>query len=548
LTDSDHTNVLVVIPARGGSKGIPRKNLRSLNGRPLLAYAVAAAQDTEGSVDVVVSSEDEEVLSLARKLGAHVHPRDPTQAKDETTLDPVVHAAYEFATRELGREYEIVVTLQPTSPLIRSASLDHVVRILIERPEIDTVISARDSTHLTWRKEDGRYVPNYQERVNRQFLTPTFTETGALLATRTRVLAPANRIGAQVELYLVSGAESIDIDTYEDWSLCEYYLRRRRVLFVVSGHAEIGLGHVYNTLLLANDVLDHEVAFLVDSESQLAFDTIAARNFKVFKQEETDIIDDIARLEPDVVVSDRLDTSVGYMEGLKGLGVRTVNFEDLGEGARLADLVVNAIYPEDEVLPNHYFGHRYFCLRDEFLLTDPTPIRQVVGNVLLTFGGVDPNNLTHKVLRAIFPYCVEEGIRVSVVAGFGFDKYESIERFEDVDVFKDVGNISDHMQKADVIFTSAGRTTYECASVGTPTIVMAQNPRELTHFFASEQFGFLNLGLGESLDEPRILDAFQRVARSYASRKRMSELMLETDLRGGRKRVLGLIRDIIEQT
>lgn len=540
-------SVLVVIPARGGSKGIPRKNLRSLNGQPLLAYSVTAAQRTQHPVDIFVSSEDDEVLSLARKLGAHTHPRAPAHARDETTLDPVVHAAYEFATQELGKNYDIVVTLQPTSPLIKSTSIDDVLGVLRKRPEIDTVISARDSTHLTWRREGGRYLPNYEARVNRQFLTPTYTETGALLATRSRVLSPTNRIGPNVELYLVSGGESIDVDTYEDWSLCEYHLRRKRVLFVVSGYAEIGLGHVYNTLLLANDILDHEVAFLVDSRSDLAFDTIADRNYPVYKQQKPDILDDIASLGADVVISDRLDTSLEYMQGLRRIGVRTVNFEDLGEGAQLADLVINAIYPENEVLPNHYFGHRYFCLRDEFLFTPAAAVREVVQNVLLTFGGVDPNNLTRKVLGAIYPYCVERGIRISVVAGLGFDKYASLEPFEHIDVFKNVANISDHMDVADVIFTSAGRTTYECACIGTPTIVMAQNAREMTHFFASEQYGLVNLGLGASVTDDRILGAFQHLVGSYASRKRVSDLMLETDLREGRNRVRRLIKDVIER-
>src|SRR4029078_10552353 len=85
-------------------------------------------------------------------------------------------------------------------------------------------------------------------------------------------------------------------------------------------------------------------------------------------------VDDIA---PDLVINDVLDTSVTYVEALKRGGRLVVNFEDLGPGAAHADLVINAIYPERERLPNHYCGHRYYCPRPEFVVNTPGPIRPV---------------------------------------------------------------------------------------------------------------------------------------------------------------------------
>ena len=102
------------------------------------------------------------------------------------------------------------------------------------------------------------------------------------------------------------------------------------------------------------------------------------------------------------------------------------------------------------------------------------------------------------------------------------------------------------MLEADLIFTSAGRTTYEVASIGVPTIVLAQNDRELTHFFANSEFGFLNLGLGYNISDEEIYKNFIELIDSYENRKYMSELMLKFDLKSGRKRVNKLIQNLME--
>ncbi|GLP98276.1 cytidyltransferase [Methylophaga thalassica] len=539
-------NILVVIPARGGSKGIPRKNLRSLAGRPLIFYSIRNALASSFLVDVYVSSEDEEILSISEKFGAKVLKRNDEDAQDVVTLDPVIFKAYKQAEAIEKKQYDIIVTLQPTSPLLSAKSLDEALSKLINTPEIDTIISAVNDTHLTWKIENNAYKPNYLKRVNRQELSPLFKETGGFLITRAKNISQSSRIGEHVDLSLLSDKESIDIDSYADWGLCEYYLKRKKLLFVVSGHMKIGLGHVYNTLLLANDIVEHEVLFLVDDESQLAFDKISSKNYPVVMQVESDIVEDIKKLNPDVVINDRLDSSHDYMKALKALGIKTINFEDLGDGAQLADLVINAIYPEREILPKHFFGHKYFILRDEFILTPKRKVSEYVKKVLLTFGGVDPNNYTSKVIQAIQPYCRKMNIEITVVAGFGYSDYESLEAFKDIQIIRNTMNIAELMQDADIIFTSAGRTTYEVAAMQVPTIVMAQNERELTHLFANAEHGFINLGLGTEVGNEKITEAFSSLVENYSSRQYMSKLMAKADLTAGRQRVLKLVHQIVE--
>ncbi len=539
-------NVLIIIPARGGSKGIPRKNLRSLGGKPLIAYAVATALLSDYHPDVYVSSDDDEILNIAKMLGADTHKRDACIANDTATLDPVIYDAYEHISKAKGKLYDVIVTMQPTSPLLKTITLDSALKRFEIDARLDTLISAKEDTHLTWLQNGEKYIPNYQKRVNRQYLPPVYRETGGFLITRSDVIGPENRIGKSVDLYLLGGGEEIDIDTYEDWKLCEYYIRRKKILIVVSGYPEIGLGHVYNTLLIANDILDHSIEFLVDKKSELAYEKIQAMNYSVHMQFHDNLTEDIRLIAPDVVINDCLDTEASYVDTLKGWGMKVINFEDLGSGAAKADVVINAIYPEKKAYPHHYYGYRYVLLRDEFILMTPRPPRETVERVLLTFGGVDPNNYTYKVLESIYDYCRHKGIAISIVAGMGYAFYDVLDNYEGVEIYKNASNISEHMQAADIVFTSAGRTTYEVAILNVPTIVLAQNEREMTHLFASPEHGFVHLGLGYNIDSAEILASFKKLVEDRQIRSDMSEKMAQADLRKGRKRTLSLINKVLE--
>jgi len=540
-------HILVVIPARGGSKGIPRKNLRLLGAKPLLAYAITTALSSQYDLDIYVSSEDDEILNTAIQFSAKTHRRDRAIAEDKTTLDPVIYACYQYAMKKEEKVYDYVITLQPTSPLLTAYSLDKAIEKIISDTSIETVIAAKDNTHLSWRQENGKYLPNDDKRVNRQYLTPTFTETGAFFITKAEIMTEHNRIGQNVDLYILSNGEEIDIDTYEDWNLCEYYLQKKHIVFVTTGNSVVGLGHVYNTLLIANDILNHKVTFLVDKESKMAYDKIALKNYPVYMQEEENILDDIKNLKADVVINDRLDTSIAYMRGLDDMGIQCINFEDLGEGAKVASLVINAIYPEKNILDNHYFGLNYFVLRDEFMYAKQKSTLEDVSNILITFGGVDPNNYTKKVIDTIYTYCVKNNISITVVAGFGYNNYESLSEYPKIIIEQNISNISYYMQKADLIFTSAGRTIYEIASIGTPAVVLAQNERELTHFFASETYGFLNLGLGYMLSDETLYEHFINLLNDKSDRELRNKLMTQVDLKMGRSRVVTLIQDKIKE-
>lgn len=542
------SRIIIIIPARGGSKGIPRKNLRPLLGKPLIYYSIQNGLNLKNifDIEVVLTSDDNEILTMAEKLGATTVKRSQNLADDITTLDPVIQDALVQSEKKFNKIFDVVITLQPTSPLLSKESLVSAIENFECNPQIDTIISAIDDTHLSWRKEDDKFNPNFEKRLNRQFLPKNYKETGAFLITRRNLVTEQSRIGKNVDLFILPYKESIDIDTHEDWNISEYLFKRKTVLFVVSGYHEIGLGHVYNSLSIAHEIMDHEVVFLVDSKSELAYKKIASFNYKVFIQKEKDIVSDIIDLHPDVVINDMLDTSSSYIKSLKSYGLAVVNIEDLGDGARLADLVINAMYPEKKLIPNHYFGAKYFILRDEFLFSELNDIKEKPTRILLSFGGVDPNNLTLKVLESVYDWCISNKITIEVIIGPGYCHVHTLKGFKEIVLHKNIPNISDFMANADVVFTSGGRTTFEVASVGTPTIVIAQNDRELTHFFCSAENGFIHLGLGNKTEKKKILDTLTNLVGNFEQRKFMQQQMLANDLKGGKSRVVNLIKKIIE--
>ena len=539
--------VLVVIPARGGSKGIPRKNLRALAGKPLLYYSIHNALQLEGDVDVYVSSEDEEILFFAKKFGAKAYKRDLNNAKDNTTLDPVIYEAYDEISKQENKAYDLIVTMQPTSPLLKVESIQKAIQVLIDNTKIDTVISSVNDTHLAWTKKNEAYVPLYKERLNRQYLKPSYKETGGFLITRNSIITENARIGKTVELVELSEEQAIDIDTYADWNLCEYYISHRTIVFSLIGNNQIGLGHVYNCMTLASQILNHRIVFVFNKESELGYKKVQESNYEVYIQESDSLVDDIMKHQPDLVINDCLDTTIPYMDGLLAHKVKVMNVEDLGPGSNLAEVVVNAIYPEQEVVKsNHFFGPKYFCIRDEFYEAKPINVNEKVTNVLLSFGGVDPNNLTLKTLDAIYEFCQKEGIKITVILGLGYSNKESLSKFSNIEIHQNVKSISDFMMEADLAFTSAGRTTYELACIGVPSIVMTQNERETTHFFADSQHGFENLGLGVNATVQSIADMFVTLVNDAGLREKMQVKMLRNDIRSGRDHVLKMINEMLE--
>ena len=543
----NNNKILVVIPARGGSKGIPRKNIRLLNHRPLISYSIDIAKSSAYVDDVVVTTDDSEIALLAEKFGASVIRRSEELSGDEVPLDPVVYDAMVRKEKMAFDEYDIVITLQPTSPLLKPSTLDSAIE-KFEDFAVDSVLSVLDDRHLSWGYDEAnqRYFPNYIERKNRQYLPKDFRETGAILATRRNFVHEDSRLGTNLDLIEVSREESVDIDNYEDWWIAENYLQKKRIAIVVNAYDEIGTGHVYRCLSIASKLVFHEVLFLLDERYQLGIDIVDSYHypFKLYDGED-DLIKILREYSPQIVVNDILDTSEDYISLLKDDGYFVVNFEDLGTGTQVADVVFDALYEHEIGEKNIFTGHKYYILKDEFYFQPQKIITKSVHNVLVTFGGTDPNNFTEKVIDSILSTNYEG--RINVILGLGYDGLERlIEKYESnqaIQIYQNVSNISEFMFQADLIFTSAGRTMYEVCSLGVPTICLCQNEREMSHVFANDSNGFLNLGLGVDVENQKIIDEFIRLVNNYELRLEMNQKMLDIDLRDGFENIMSIVHE-----
>jgi N-acylneuraminate cytidylyltransferase len=222
--------VLGIIPARGGSKGIPGKNLRLLGGKPLLAYTVEAARAAGFFSRLVLSTDSEEIASVGRSLGVEVpFLRPPELARDETPMLPVIQHTVRFLA-EKGWSPDVVVILQPTAPFRRATDLRGAWELLQANPEVESVVSleavpAHYAPHFIFKIEGDRMVPFMPDGLQitrRQDAPKAYSRTGEFYFTRIRTLMQSNSIyGQNSRPYVVSHPYRVNLDTLEDWADAE---------------------------------------------------------------------------------------------------------------------------------------------------------------------------------------------------------------------------------------------------------------------------------------------------------------------------------------
>ena len=229
--------VLAIVPARGGSKGVPGKNVRLLGGRTLLEYTAAAARDAAVIDRIVVSTDSEEVAAAGRAAGLEVpFLRPAALAQDDTPMLPVIRHAIDEVTRA-GWTPELVVLLQPTSPLRRP---DHVARAveLLRSSGADSVVTVVEvpkhlSPDYVMRMDGGVLRPflTEGERVTRrQDVRPAYSRDGTVYAFRRDTLDRCGSIyGDDCRPLIIDARESLSIDTPEDWAAAEKILEARWV-------------------------------------------------------------------------------------------------------------------------------------------------------------------------------------------------------------------------------------------------------------------------------------------------------------------------------
>ena len=226
--------MIAIIPARGGSKGLPNKNIRILSGKPLIAYAIEAAEKSQYIERVFLSTDSKKIAAVAKKYGAEVpFMRPKWLAKDNSLLIDVLVYTIERLQRKLNKRIEDFMVLQPTSPLRTSTDINNAVKLFYDK-DADSVVSMSETAHPSyWIKgvnTQGKIISYFDVKTelhNRQNFRKEFVPNGAIFIFKYHILKKKRKYYfGKTYSYIMSRERSIDIDTFFDFKIAEYLLKR----------------------------------------------------------------------------------------------------------------------------------------------------------------------------------------------------------------------------------------------------------------------------------------------------------------------------------
>jgi len=229
--------VITVIPARGGSKGVPRKNIRLLYGKPVIAYTIEACLNSSAIDRVFISTDDAEIAEVARKFGAEVIDRPKELAGDKVTLEPVIKHALDDLKEKENYIPDFISCIQPTSPLLKPEVIKECVDKVVNQG-YDSCITAflPETYEWKWRSavdefsKEGPFIPEREvmKRVVRQDLPKVFHENGAFYITKTSLFREiGHRWGGKMAIVEMTELDSIQIDSEDQFWFIEQILKRR---------------------------------------------------------------------------------------------------------------------------------------------------------------------------------------------------------------------------------------------------------------------------------------------------------------------------------
>jgi CMP-N,N'-diacetyllegionaminic acid synthase len=219
--------MIAIIPARGGSKGLPGKNIRDLNGIPLIAHTIEAALKSKKISRVILSTDCERIANIGKQFGAEVPFFRPAHLASDTAraIDTYIHTLDELLKNE-GLNVKEVIVLQPTSPFRTFIDIDNSINLFYEK-NADSVISFCEEIHpVTWHKylnDDGSLVPIFKENIrNRQEERKSYFPNGAIYVFKRSILEAGKYYTPKTYAYIMSRESSVDIDTLEDFEYAEF--------------------------------------------------------------------------------------------------------------------------------------------------------------------------------------------------------------------------------------------------------------------------------------------------------------------------------------
>ena len=223
--------IIAIIPARRGSKGIPNKNIKLLGDKPLIAYPIELAKSIDKIDKIIVSTDSNEILNIAKKYGAQVPFIRPKElAEDDTPTLPVIQHCLDFLKIKENYKPDYVLLLYPTNPFLKKETVCKAIDILLSE-DCNSVMSVEEDYGRFWQKESNKFKPFYPKRyLPRQAYNPLYKENGAIYFSKYDFLINNNNIDDKkdflvdfdsIKLLIMEEGELIDIDTISDWKKAE---------------------------------------------------------------------------------------------------------------------------------------------------------------------------------------------------------------------------------------------------------------------------------------------------------------------------------------
>lgn len=505
--DHEQMDCWVVIPARGGSREIPRKNLVLCAGKPLIQYAIEAAKTAVSKNRVVLVTDDDEISWFGEQFGIHV-VLEAERSGPHETLDEKIFRSIPALQARGAQANDVILTVQPTSPLITPETIRNAYTQLGD--ECSSVISVVEDRHLNWAQDDDRQLPTplFESRVNRQLIPPILRETGGVIGARLQDIAEhESRVITPVSLLRIPSHEGIDVDSFGDLFEAEHWISRARIVIRVDAGFALGMGHIYRGVAIAQELARHEVIFAIDSRDSIAGNLLSNFPFGVRLLDDDFSFPELLQLlKPDLLVMDLLDTDSASVRRWRRASPETkiVSFEDNGDGANLCDAQVHDLTPgPSSSALNAVVGIENTILAPSFELVAGVPDRQGPSkDLLVSFGGTDPAGLTEKVLDAL--EIIEFEGSVTVVTGLGAKTPKVEKRRLNSRYLADVRNMALEVSRHSLAISSMGRTVFELAQLEVPALCFAQNEKELGHIHVGEETGSVFGGQGYAMSADRI--------------------------------------------
>jgi CMP-N-acetylneuraminic acid synthetase len=215
-------SVVAIILARGGSKGIPKKNLRLFGGSPLVEWCLNAAIKSQKINSVILSSDSDEILDCGRKLGCELHKRSDEHSQDTTTSEESMLAV--INEHPIAQSAEVLILVQPTSPFTKPEDFDAALE-LFENGRFDSLVTGVSDHSFSWEVDEvGNSIPKYnpKSRPRRQDMKSLRKENGAFYITKRKIWDEEKcRLGGKIGFYVMEPYQSIEIDSEFDWILLE---------------------------------------------------------------------------------------------------------------------------------------------------------------------------------------------------------------------------------------------------------------------------------------------------------------------------------------